>query len=52
MYYDDDDDLESTYYDEHSDYICNSYAYQEEGFSEDEIEELFDGDPDCYWNID
>lgn len=29
-----------------------SYAQEEGGYSDQEIDELFDGDPDMYWNID
>jgi len=29
-----------------------SWAYEEEGFSDDDIDSAFDGDPDAYWNID
>jgi len=29
-----------------------SYAQDEMGFSDDDIDIIFDGDPDAYWNID
>jgi hypothetical protein len=29
-----------------------SYAQDEMGFSDDEIDTIFDGDPSAYWNID
>ena len=29
-----------------------SYAQDEAGYSDDEIDTIFDGDPDAYWNID
>ena len=29
-----------------------SYAQDVEGWSDDDIDEVFDGDPDAYWNID
>ena len=29
-----------------------SYAQDEMGYSDDEIDTIFDGDPDAYWNID
>lgn len=29
-----------------------SYAQDEMGFSDDDIDTIFDGDPDAYWNID
>ena len=30
----------------------NSYAQREMGYSDDDIDTIFDGDPDAYWNID
>ena len=32
-------------------YKC-SYAQDEMGYSDDDIDTIFDGDPDAYWNID
>lgn len=29
-----------------------SYAQDVEGWSDDDIDNVFDGDPDAYWNID
>lgn len=29
-----------------------SYAQDEEGWSDQDIDDVFDGDPDLYWNID
>ena len=29
-----------------------SYAQDVEGYSDDDIDTIFDGDPDAYWNID
>ena len=29
-----------------------SYAQDVEGWSDQDIDEVFDGDPDAYWNID
>lgn len=29
-----------------------SYAQDVEGYSDDDIDTSFDGDPDAYWNID
>lgn len=29
-----------------------SYAQDVEGYDDDTIDEVFDGDPDAYWNID
>ena len=31
---------------------AGSYAQDVEGYSDDVIDEAFDGDPDAYWNID
>lgn len=45
MYYDDYD----PYYD---DEYAGTYAHDIAGFSDDEINEIFDGDPEAYWNID
>lgn len=30
----------------------NSWAQEVEGYSDDDIDTIFDGDPDAYWNID
>lgn len=29
-----------------------SYAQEVEGYSDEDIDDIFDGDPDAYWNID
>lgn len=31
---------------------AGSWAQDEEGYSDDDIDTIFDGDPDAYWNID
>lgn len=31
---------------------AESYAQDEMGYSDDDIDTIFDGDPDAYWNID
>lgn len=31
---------------------AGSYAQDAEGYSDDVIDDAFDGDPDAYWNID
>ena len=31
---------------------CGSYAQDEMGYSDDDIDTIFDGDPLAYWNID
>jgi hypothetical protein len=49
-YYDDDyyDDYERPTYDRYN----GSYAQDVEGYSDQEIDDIFDGEPDAYWNID
>lgn len=44
-YYDDD-------YDGCEDEYAGTYAHDVEGYSDDDINDAFDGDPDAYWNID
>lgn len=41
-------------YDDESSYgqYAGSYAQEVMGYSDDEIDDIFDGDPDAYWNID
>lgn len=34
------------------DRYCGSYAQDVMGYSDDDIDTIFDGDPDAYWNID
>lgn len=48
--YDDNDD----YYDRRESYgeYAGSYAQDVEGLSDDFINDVLDGDPDAYWNID
>lgn len=41
-------DYEEPTYDRYN----GSYAQDEMGYSDDDIETIFDGDPDAYWNID
>ena len=42
------------YYEEEQTYDCynGSYAQDVEGWSDQAIDEVFDGDPEAYWNID
>lgn len=45
----------SRLYDEAYDYedqYAGTYAHDETGFSDDEVDTIFDGDPEAYWNID
>lgn len=52
--YDDDFDDYSSSYSEEPTYerYRGSYAQDEMGYSDDDIDTIFDGDPDAYWNID
>jgi hypothetical protein len=48
-YYDDDDyDYDKPHYGKYR----GSYAQDVEGWSDEDIDTVFDGDPDAYWNID
>lgn len=50
-----DNDYESNWYpEEEPTYDCynGSYAQDEAGYSDDDIDTIFDGDPSAYWNID
>lgn len=40
------------YEEEHYIRYSGSYAQDVEGWSDELIDEVFDGDPDAYWNID
>jgi len=47
------DDSYYTYDDKPTyDRYCGSYAQDVAGYSDDDIDTIFDGDPDAYWNID
>ena len=48
MAYYNDDHFERLTYERYN----GSYAQDELGWSDQEIEEVFDGDPELYWNID
>lgn len=39
-------------YDYSDDRYAGSYAHDEAGYSDDDIDSVFDGDPEAYWNID
>lgn len=43
-----------SHYDERSTYdrYSGSYAQDVEGWSDQDIDDVFDGNPDAYWNID
>ena len=46
--YDDYDDYDEHHYGEYA----GTYAQDVEGYSDEEIDTIFDGEPDAYWNID
>lgn len=48
MYEDDYYEEDERTYERHN----GSYAQDVEGYDDDTIDEVFDGDPDAYWNID
>ena len=50
--YEYEDDVASDYEEETYDRYNGSWAQDVEGYSDDEIDTLFDGDPSAYWNID
>lgn len=52
--YEEEDYHPEDYYDEEETYDCynGSYAQDVEGWSDQDIDDVFDGDPDAYWNID
>ncbi len=43
---------EEKMYDYYEDEYSGTYAYDVEGYTDDEIDTIFDGDPEAYWNID
>jgi len=47
-YYEEDWDDYGTHYGEYA----GTYAQDVAGFSDDVIDDAFDGDPEAYWNID
>jgi hypothetical protein len=40
------------YFDDYEDEFAGTYAHDEAGFSDEDIYDVFEGDPDAYWNID
>ena len=40
------------YYEDYEDEYAGTYAHDVAGFSDEEIDTIFDGEPDAYWNID
>ena len=51
IYYCNKDDEDEDEYNGYGRY-AGSYAQDEMGYSDDDIDTIFDGDPDAYWNID
>lgn len=53
-FYEEDDDPDYNDYDDYETYdnYNGSYAQDVEGWSDQDIDDVFDGDPDAYWNID
>lgn len=52
-----DDEYDDGYYyceneERHFDRYAGTHAQDAEGYSDEEIDSIFDGDPDAYWNID
>ena len=47
-----DDEYETEYKRPTYDHYAGSYAQDEAGYSDDDIDTVFDGDPSAYWNID
>jgi len=46
--------MNNYFYEDERTYDCysGSYAQDVAGYSDDDIDTIFDGDPDAYWNID
>lgn len=40
------------YNDEYESEYSGTYAYNVAGYSADDIDNIFDGDPEAYWNLD
>lgn len=54
-YNEENDDYEPNWYPEEEstyDRYSGSYAQDEAGYSDDDIDTIFDGDPSAYWNVD
>lgn len=51
-YYDDEPDYDDYAEERHFERYSGSYAQDEMGYSDEEIDSIFDGDPSAYWNID
>ena len=51
-YYDEEPDYPYNEEEQHYERYSGSYAQDEMGYSDEEIDAIFDGDPSAYWNID
>lgn len=55
-YYEDEEFADQGFYDDYEPHTygryAGSYAQDEMGYSDDDIDTIFEGDPDAYWNID
>lgn len=51
-YYEEDPDFPDYEEERHFGRYAGSYAQDEMGYSDEEIDAIFDGDPSAYWNID
>ena len=40
------------YYEDYEDEYAGTYAHDVAGFSDEDIDTIFDGEPEAYWNID
>lgn len=40
------------YLDDFEDEYAGTYAHDVAGYSDEDIDTIFDGEPDAYWNID
>ena len=40
------------YYEDYKDEYAGTYTHDVAGFSDEDIDTIFDGEPDAYWNID
>lgn len=44
--------LQMYFLDDYEDVYAGTYAHDEAGYSDEDIDIIFDGDPSAYWNID
>ncbi len=46
------DDFVDSHYERTYGEYAGTYAQDDAGYSDEEINDIFDGEPDAYWNID